>query len=62
VKKKLHLHPFKIKKHQKLRRGNRLRRLQMCGRLAVRPRNFYRRLLVTDEAWCTLNGHVFNRC
>ena len=26
----------RIKKHQKLRRGNRLRRLQMCGRLAVR--------------------------
>ena len=36
AKKKLKLHPFKLRKHQKLRRGNAVRRLAACGRLAAR--------------------------
>ena len=36
VKKKLHLHAFKLRKHQRLRRGNAVRRLAACGRLSRR--------------------------
>ena len=36
AKKKLKLHPFKLRKHQKLRRGNAVRRLAACGWLAAR--------------------------
>ena len=35
AKKKLHLHPFKLRKHQRLRRGNRVRRLAFCGRISA---------------------------
>ena len=36
AKKKLGLHAFKLRKNQKLRRGNRVRRLAFCGRISRR--------------------------
>ena len=77
AKKKLGLHAFKLRKHQKLRRGNKVRRLAFCGQInrrytlslmqktwlnkLSRQRNFFKNLIITDEAWLTLGGHVYNR-
>ena len=36
AKKKLHLHAFKLRRHQKLRRGNKVRRLAFCGQISAR--------------------------
>ena len=28
---------------------------------SLRPRRYFRRLLISDECWLTLGGHVYNR-
>ena len=61
TKKDLRLKPYKILRMHKVTDQQTAARLKM-GRLLVRkPSHWYRNLCVSDEAWFTLSGHVFNR-
>ena len=57
----LHLTPYKILKHQKLTPQNEAARLEMGRFLSNRPNSYFERLSVSDEAWFSLGGHVFNK-
>ena len=44
----------KLRKHQKLRPGNSVRRLAWSGRISAKQRGFFKNLLITDECWLGL--------
>lgn len=56
--------------HQKLPPNNLPRRLAVSGYLSnsklfiietIRSKSWYKNLLVSDECWLTLGGHVYDR-
>ena len=40
---------------------SRILRHTLCSIILFRPDDWYSNLLVSDECWFTLNGHVYNR-
>ena len=61
TKKDLKLKPYKIMRLHKVTPQQTVARLKM-GRLLFRqPLAWFRELCVSDEAWFTLSGHVYNR-
>ena len=61
TKKDLKLHPYKIIRQQKVSAEHAFLRLQMGRILSRKPRSWFSNLCVSDEAWFSLGGHVFNR-
>merc|ERR1711934_392521 len=61
VREKLKLHPFRLRRTQKLRAGHHHKRGVLSRFLVNQPRAWYRNLLISDECWLTLGGHVMNR-
>ena len=61
TKKDLKLKPYKILRLHKVTDQQTVARLKMGRLLARKPASWYRELCVSDEAWFTLSGHVFNR-
>ena len=57
----LNLRPYKLLRVQKITEHNKEMRLNMARLLSRKPNEYYRNLCVSDEAWFTLGGHVFNR-
>ena len=61
IKKDLGWKPYKIVRRQKLTADNVLMRVQMGRYLSTKPMSYFESLIVSDEAWFTLGGHVMNR-
>ena len=53
--------PYKILRRQKISPANAEMRLQMGHFLAPKPKRYFENLIVSDEAWFTMGGHVMNR-
>ena len=61
TRKDLRLKPYKIMRLHKVTDQQTAARMKMGRLLARKPAHWYRNLCVSDEAWFTLSGHVFNR-
>ena len=61
VLKDLSWRPYKIIRRQKISPANADMRLQMGRFLASKPKRYFENLIVSDEAWFTMGGHVMNR-
>lgn len=61
VKKDLCWKPYRIIRRQKITQANAQMRLKMGRYLARKPKRYFENLIVSDEAWFTLGGHVMNR-
>ena len=53
--------PYKILRRQIISTANADMRLQMGHFLAPKPKRYFENLIVSDEAWFTMGGHVINR-
>ena len=61
TKKDLKLKPYKILRLHQVTNQQTTARLKMGRLLARKPNSWFENLCVSDEAWFTLSGHVFNR-
>ena len=61
VRKDLGWKPYKIIRRQKITPANAVMRLQMARYLVSKPKRYFENLIVSDEAWFTIGGHVMNR-
>ena len=61
TRKDLRLKPYKIMRLHKVTDQQTAARMKMGRLLARKPAHWYMNLCVSDEAWFTLSGHVFNR-
>ena len=61
TKKDLKLKPYRILRMHKVTQQQTVARLKMGRLLARKPADWFKNLCVSDEAWFTLSGHVYNR-
>lgn len=54
-------HPYRVLRSQKITPHNVTLRLEMGRLLSLKSKEWYSHLSVSDEAWFSLGGHVFNR-
>ena len=57
----INFHPYRVLRSQKITPHNVQLRLDMGRLLSVESREWYSHLSVSDEAWFSLGGHVFNK-
>ena len=57
----LKLQPYRLLRQQKLKVEQCRQRKAMCNFLKNQPVMYYNNLCVSDEAWFTVGGHIFNR-
>ena len=57
----LQMHPYRVVRRQRLKLRHKQERLTMGQFLTQQPQAYFDNLSCSDEAYFTLNGHVFNR-